>query len=164
MEEEVRQEVDWYLEFLKRVDEWDKSRDQIYDDKREAAFKFAVEILDADPDIAKKFIYRAGIKWDIIKNYAHSGKTVKCKVCGSQDWGGYWCSPCIHREWDCECCILLGNPFYSAGIYIWGQYKCQRCGYEFRAFKNLGSEVNLGVGVRMVKQKPLTCPKCGFGG
>jgi len=160
MESEIKEEIDWYLEFRKRVDEWDKSRDQVYEDKREAAFKFAVEILDADLDAAKKFIYRPEIKWDIIKSYAHSGKVVKCKICGNQDWGGYWCSPCIHRDWCCECCILLGHPFYSGGIYVWGQYKCSRCGYEFRGFKNLGFETNLGLGVRMVKQRPLICPKC----
>ena len=152
--------IDWWLDFQKRVDKWDRTRDKVYEDKREVCLLFAVEVLDADPATARKFIYRPSIKWDIIKSYQGHGKPVKCKVCGNNGSGGYWCSPCIHHGWCCECCILLGSPFYGGGIYSWGKQKCPCCGYEFRGFKNLGSEVNLGLGVRLVKQNPMICPKC----
>lgn len=58
------------------------------------------------------------IDWDVILRYAHHGKLVDCELCGNEQYGGYWCKPCIHKGWCCVCCILLGVPNYSTGVYI----------------------------------------------
>lgn len=156
--------VEWWVNFRKRVDNWDKSRSRVYSDKREAALEFAVEVLDGDPATATKFIYRENIKWDIIHSYESHGKPVRCKVCGNDGVGGYWCGPCIHHDWCCDCCILLGTPFYGGGIYMLRKVKCPHCQAEFSDFECLGREVNLGLGVRVSgtqSDTSFTCPKCG---
>ncbi len=60
------------------------------------------------------------IQWDIILCYAHHGEEVTCELCGNKDRSGYWCKPCIHSNWCCVCCILLGIPNYATGVYIIG--------------------------------------------
>lgn len=164
LSEEGKKSVEWWFEFKERVDNWNKSRDRIYEDKREAAFQFAIEVLDAGATKAREFINRPNIKWDIIKSYTQHGKLVKCKVCGNEDYSGYWCSPCIHHDWCCECCILLGIPYYGGGMYVMGKRKCQYCGHEFTDMVNLGSSINLGLGAQLTQtdtEKKTTCPKCG---
>ena len=58
------------------------------------------------------------IKFDVILSYAHYGVEVTCELCGCQERSGYWCRPCIHHNWCCVCCILLGIPNYSTSVYI----------------------------------------------
>ncbi len=48
------------------------------------------------------------IQWNIINKYAHHGHKVKCELCGENSLSGFWCKPCIHPNWCCYCCILLG--------------------------------------------------------
>ena len=60
------------------------------------------------------------IKWNIIRAYQQHGKKVTCELCGNEDYSGYWCKPCIHPSWCCECCLLLGVPNYATGVYIIG--------------------------------------------
>jgi len=158
----MKEHVEWWLSFQKRVDDWDKSRDRVYEDKRECVFKFAVEVLDADPSTARNFVYRETIKWDMIKCFETRGKRVQCKVCGSEGYGGYWCKPCIHHGWCCECCILLGIPFYGTSMGWIGKRECPHCGHEFGDVVSFGSTINLGLGVTVTKKEieKKTCPKC----
>ena len=58
------------------------------------------------------------IQWDIIRRYRGNGKLVNCELCGNEDYSGYWCKPCIHPGWCCECCILFGIPNYCTGLYV----------------------------------------------
>jgi hypothetical protein len=58
------------------------------------------------------------IDFDAILAYSHLGKEVTCKLCGNKERGGYWCKPCIHHNWCCVCCILLGIPNYYTGVYV----------------------------------------------
>lgn len=58
------------------------------------------------------------INFDVILSFAHHGKEVTCELCGNKERGGYWCKPCIHHSWCCVCCILLGIPNYTTGVYI----------------------------------------------
>jgi len=48
------------------------------------------------------------IKWDTINQYLLYGKPVKCELCKENSITGFWCNPCIHPNWCCYCCILLG--------------------------------------------------------
>jgi len=151
-----------HIEFRNRVNNWDKGRSAVFTDKREAAYQFALEVLDADPVKAREFINR-NIQWAVIKSYFMHGKLVHCKVCGNEDYGGYWCGPCIHHDFCCECCILMGIPYYSGGIAIIGTRKCQYCGTKFTDVIRSGSSTNLGLGAKLIKtdNKKSTCPKCG---
>lgn len=147
--------------FRKRVNLWYegvKKRGEVVD-RRENAAKFAIDILGADSKTADKFIYRE-IRWDIIKGYGSKGKFVECKVCGQQGRGSYWCSPCIHHDWCCECCILLGYPGYGGGMFSIGRYKCSKCGEEFTGLDG-ESHTELGVGMVLAKRAEPSCPKCG---
>jgi len=153
-----------HIEFQNRVDNWDKDRTRIFPDKREAAYQFALEVLDADPVKAREFINRPNIKWDIIKSFVGHGKLIRCRVCGNEDYSGYWCRPCIHRSrFCCECCILMGVPNYSVGMAVIGTLKCPHCGATFMDVVDSGSSTNLGLGVKLIKndKKKHTCPKCG---
>lgn len=60
------------------------------------------------------------VQWDVIRRYRDHGKLVTCELCGNEDYSEFWCKPCIHRGWCCECCILLGIPNYATGVYIIG--------------------------------------------
>lgn len=60
------------------------------------------------------------IKWNIIRAYEHHGEKITCELCGNEDYSGYWCKPCIHPGWCCECCILVGVPNYATGVYVIG--------------------------------------------
>jgi len=154
----------FWLEFTQRVDNWHKNRSEVFTDKREATYQFALEVLDADPAKAREFINRPNIKWGIIKCFSHRGKLITCKVCGNKDYTSYWCSPCIHRSrFCCECCILMGIPYYGGDMAVIGTRKCPYCGAEFTDMVNLGSSVNLGLGVVRSKTDKATktkCPKC----
>jgi len=147
--------------FKERVELWHSYIKKLGEvpDKRENAVRFAIEVLGADPKTADKFVYR-NIEWHIIKSFESHGKDVECKICGQKDKGGYWCSPCIHHDWCCECCILLGNPGYSTGVYSLSRYKCPRCGEEFVSWKGEGY-TELGVGIVLAKRWKPKCPKCG---
>ena len=154
----------WMLEFKERVEKWDKNRAKPFEDKKEAACRFAIEVLDADPAKAAAFINRTDIQWNVIKHYARFyGEKVACKVCGNENDGGYWCKPCIHNGFCCECCILMGIPYYECGVFAVGTQKCQYCGAEFMNAPGLGSTTNLGAGVTLSKTdiKKVICPKCG---
>jgi hypothetical protein len=155
----------FWVEFKQRVDNWHKNRTEVFQDRREAAYQFAIEVLDADLTKAREFTSRQNIQWNIIKSYAAQyGKRITCKVCGNEGYGHYWCRPCIHHDFCCECCILLGNPHYGGGMYIFGKRKCPYCGTEFTDGVHLGSTSNLGLGVTLSKVDPpkkRTCPKCG---
>lgn len=157
--------VKFWLKFVERVDNWNKNRSRIFEDKREAAYQFALEVLDADPTKAREFINRPNVQWNIIKSYARHGKLIVCKVCGDEGYSAYWCQPCIHRSrFCCECCILLGIPYYGGGMYAFGKRKCPYCGTEFTDGVHLGSSANLGLGVTLSKvdaPKKTVCPKCG---
>jgi len=178
LREEMPEWLKQHIEFQNRVDNWDKNRSTVFADKREAAYQFALEVLDADPVKAREFINRTNIQWDIIKSYFRHLKQkvgrmafsewlqkhmVHCKVCGNEDYGGYWCRPCIHHDFCCECCILMGAPNYSVGMAIIGKRKCQYCGTEFTDVIDSGSSTNLGLGAKLIKtdDKKSTCPKCG---
>jgi len=63
------------------------------------------------------------IDFDAILSYAHHGKEITCELCGNKERTGYWCKPCIHPDWCCICCILLGIPNYSTGVYILAEDK-----------------------------------------
>ena len=58
------------------------------------------------------------IDFDVILSYSNHGKEVSCELCGNRERNGYWCKPCIHHNWCCVCCILLGIPNYATGLYI----------------------------------------------
>jgi len=58
------------------------------------------------------------IKWGLVKMAEKEGKLLKCEVCGNEGYGGFWCKPCIHYTWCCECCILLGIPNYYTAIFV----------------------------------------------
>lgn len=58
------------------------------------------------------------IQWDLILSLQHHGKLTRCELCGNEQYGGFWCSPCIHHSWCCVCCILLGVPNYATGVYV----------------------------------------------
>ena len=152
----------FWLEFKERVNNWHKDRSKVFEDKREAAYQFAIEVLDADLTKAREFTSRTNIQWKIIKSYAQYGKRITCKVCGNEGYGGYWCRPCIHHDFCCECCILIGIPYYGGGMYVMGKRKCPYCGTEFTNTVG-GSSTNLGLGVILSTEKSETplCPKCG---
>ena len=58
------------------------------------------------------------IQWDMILCFKESGRKLTCELCGNEDFGRYYCKPCIHHTWCCECCILLGIPNYQTGVYV----------------------------------------------
>ncbi len=58
------------------------------------------------------------IQWDVIRQYQRQGQELTCELCGNQAFGRYWCRPCIHRGWCCECCILLGVPNYETAVFV----------------------------------------------
>ncbi|MEM1577923.1 MAG: hypothetical protein QXM27_02865 [Candidatus Pacearchaeota archaeon] len=69
----------------------------------------------SNPEINKDALFRffnRDIKWEIITSYAVNGKDVKCEICGQNSKTSFWCHPCIHKNWCCYCCILLGIPDY----------------------------------------------------
>lgn len=53
------------------------------------------------------------IKWNTINKYLLHGKPIKCQLCKENSITGLWCNPCIHPNWCCYCCILLGFFRYS---------------------------------------------------
>ena len=95
------------------------------DHKIKSACAYAVKHYNVEPDKALEFMHRE-IKWNSIKQCimltGRDGKrlshNVKCEVCGDFDYGGYWCRPCIHPDFCCECCILMGIPEYSTGVFF----------------------------------------------
>ena len=58
------------------------------------------------------------IKWNVVKQFEDKGKLLTCEICGNEGYGGYWCRPCIHGAWCCECCVLLGVPNYYTATYV----------------------------------------------
>jgi len=77
--------------------------------------------VDAAPEAKRrKMEERTGrpIKWDVIKKFERRGELRRCEICGTESFGGYWCRPCIHPRWCCECCILLGIPNYETAVYV----------------------------------------------
>jgi len=60
------------------------------------------------------------IRWDVIRSYAKLGELRNCEICGEKESGGFWCKPCTHKTWCCICCILLGIPNYSTGVFVIG--------------------------------------------
>ena len=48
------------------------------------------------------------IECETIDQYSQHGKQVKCSLCKQVSMSGFWCKPCIHPDWCCHCCILLG--------------------------------------------------------
>ncbi len=58
------------------------------------------------------------IDFEAILRYAHHGREITCELCGGRERTEYWCKPCIHHGWCCVCCILLGVPNYSTGVYL----------------------------------------------
>lgn len=92
--------------------------------KVKAAAAYAVKHYGIEPDKALEFMDRE-IQWAEIKQFImltdRDGKrlshNVTCEVCGDLDHGGYWCRPCVHRDFCCECCILMGIPEYSCGVF-----------------------------------------------
>jgi len=79
----------------------------------------------------KKFFEEAlnrDVEWHIVKVLEEDGEDRKCEICGMEGKGGYFCDPCIHGTWCCECCILLGIPNYSTGVFlISGEGKYDSC-------------------------------------
>jgi len=82
----------------------------------ETRIKYLVQRCLENPELAvgviEKFFQR-NIKWDIIDGFSKLGKPVKCEICGQESVTGFWCKPCIHPNWCCYCCILLGIPGYG---------------------------------------------------
>lgn len=77
-------------------------------------------VIDATPEAKRKKIEELigrPIKWGVIKMYEKHGKIRSCEICGTESFGGYWCRPCIHPRWCCECCILLGVPNYETAVF-----------------------------------------------
>lgn len=103
------------------------------------------------------------VKWDIIFSYISQPrvKRVNCEICKQDDFTKVWCTPCIHSNWCCECCIALGIPNYSTGIFSIGRYKCRECGTEF-SDSHGSSQTTSGLGKKpIIKPKLVKCPKCG---
>lgn len=63
-------------------------------------------------EVIQKFFQR-DIKWEVIDGFSKLGKPVKCEICGQNSVTGFFCEPCIHPNWCCYCCILLGVPGYG---------------------------------------------------
>ena len=103
-----------YIRWLELVE---KNWKPVSNDKRENALEFAKKFLCLNEDEAKKLVMRK-IQWDKIRYYQTRGKIVKCKICGMEGYSQFWCNPCIHKDWCCECCILLMFPSYIGGIKI----------------------------------------------
>jgi len=68
-------------------------------------------------DTWNKIINRP-IDWNLFRKFQHTGKKVKCEICGNDDWWQHFCKPCIHRTWCCECCCILVIPNYATGMWI----------------------------------------------
>jgi len=78
---------------------------------------FVGDTIEEKKEFFKKALKR-DIKWSIIKALEEKGKNRTCEICGMEGKGGYFCEPCIHRTWCCECCILLGIPNYSTSVFL----------------------------------------------
>ena len=91
--------------------------------KIEKALQFAVKKYGVDEKKARDFMTRR-IQWNVIKAYQfhERSREVTCEVCNKKERGGYWCSPCVHHDFCCECCILMGIPEYSSGLFFFGKY------------------------------------------
>jgi len=67
---------------------------------------------EINTEVIVKFLKRK-VRWDIIKSFEMLGEDVICKICGKKSKTGFWCRPCIHPDWCCYCCILMGIPGYE---------------------------------------------------
>jgi len=74
-------------------------------------FQECFENPELNREVILKFLNRE-IDWNTIKEYMLHGEVVNCKLCGETSLTAFWCHPCIHPDWCCFCCILLGFPFY----------------------------------------------------
>ncbi|MBW2672821.1 MAG: hypothetical protein JRD89_05285 [Deltaproteobacteria bacterium] len=107
-------EIENYIAWLRAVRERWKP---VSTDKRENAVRFAIDMLRIDPRTADRIVYRP-IRWEKVLPYRVKGSPVRCRICGQESYTAYWCEPCIHRDWCCECCILLMHPGYTGGTKI----------------------------------------------
>lgn len=55
-----------------------------------------------------KLFLRRKINWYMINHCVYHGKRVNCDLCKQDSMSQFWCKPCIHKNWCCYCCILLG--------------------------------------------------------
>lgn len=130
--------------------------------KEQAILAYAKKLQpDMELDEIIAYINRP-VQWNIIFSYARDPrvKRITCEICSQEGSTRIWCTPCIHGNWCCECCIALGIPNYSTGFYILGSYKCSVCGTEFSDFRGF-QKTRAGLGEQAtVKPKVLKCPKC----
>jgi len=82
-----------------------------------ASTKWNAKSVEARIAKIEQLIHRR-IQWRMILTHASEGELRECEVCGESEKGGYWCRPCIHKDWCCICCILLGIPNYETTLLV----------------------------------------------
>ncbi len=117
---------------------------------------------DMEYDDVIEYVNRP-VKWNIIFSYTSQPqvKRINCEICKQDDFTKVWCSPCIHQNWCCECCIALGIPNYSSGFFVISKYKCKECGTEFSGSHGFSTTTSGLSKKPIIKPKLMKCPKCG---
>ena len=82
-------------------------RKEILDKRVKRLVQACLENPELNIHVLIKFFNR-DVKWAIINQYIYHGKQVKCELCKEESFSGFWCNLCIHTDWCCYCCILLG--------------------------------------------------------
>jgi hypothetical protein len=94
------------LEVVKR-----EKNEEILEKRVKRLVQVCLENPELNVEVLTRFLNRQ-IKWDTIESFILCGHIVNCKLCGEMSFSRFWCKPCIHPNWCCFCCILLGIPFY----------------------------------------------------
>lgn len=90
-------------------------RRKVFENEIKPRVPFVVKYVMSNPSLQLECLgalFGRLVKWEIISSFEKKGRIVKCEICGREARNGFWCNPCIHPNWCCYCCIMMGIPFY----------------------------------------------------